>query len=199
MCKWTHLPVVIAFSPLPTVENRCQARRPYRWFSRFACYPRYAVSRAYRGFSRFGCYQRYEIELSPQIPTVGLRVFAVTNGMPPVARTVGFCLFAITNGMKLGCPCRFLPWVFAFSPLPTVENHCQARRPYRGFLRFCHYQRYFAIRPYRGFLHFRRYPRYKISVRPADRTVVFAFSPLPTVPRRSRVPRAFAFLLLPTV
>ena len=114
------LPWVFAFLPLPTVENRCQARRPYRGFLHFRHYPRYAASRAYRGFLRFRHYQRYEIELSPPIPTVGFRVFAVTHGMPPVARTVGFHVFAITNGMKLGCPCRFLPWVFALSALPTV-------------------------------------------------------------------------------
>ena len=108
-CPHRFLPWVFAFLPLPTVQNRCQARLPYRWFLRFDCYPRYAAGRAYRGFSRFRCYQRYEIGLSMPIPTVGFRVFTVTNGM------------------KLGCPCRFLPWVFAFSPSPTVENRCQAR------------------------------------------------------------------------
>ena len=88
--------MVIAFSPLPTVENRCQARRPYRGFLHFRYYPRYAAVRAYRGFSRFGCYQRYEIELSPPIPTVGFRIFAVTHGRKSLSGPLT------------------VPWVFAF-------------------------------------------------------------------------------------
>lgn len=153
--------------------------------------------------------------------TGGNHVFGLTNGMPPVARTVGFCVFAITHGMKLSCPCRFLPWVFALSPLPTVHNRCQARLPYRWFLRFDCYPRYAAGRAYRGFSRFHCYQRYEIGLSPPIPTVgfcvfavthgrkslsgpltvpwIFAFSPLPTVCRRSRVPSVFAFLLLPTV
>ena len=93
--------------------------------------------------------------------TGGNRIISITHGMLPVARTVGFCVFAITHGMKLSCPRRFLPWVFAFSPLPTVENRCQARRPYRGSSRFRHYQRYAAGRAYRRSSRFCYYPRYE--------------------------------------
>ena len=153
--------------------------------------------------------------------TGGNRVFGLTNGTPPVARTVGFRVFTVTNGMKLGCPHRFLPWVFAFLPLPTVQNRCQARLPYRWFLRFDCYPRYAAGRAYRGFSRFRCYQRYEIGLSMPIPTVgfcvfavthgrkslsgpltvpwIFAFSPLPTVCRRSRVPSVFAFLLLPTV
>ena len=157
----------------------------------------------------------------PFAPTVGPRLFAITHGIPPATRTVGNGVFAVTNGMKLGCPCRFLPWVFAFSPLPTVQNRCQVHRPYRGFLRFWPYPRYAASRAYRGFSHFRHYPRYKIALRHTDRTVGFCIfaithgvpSVAPTVGFCTfavthgtkllsgplTVPWVFIFLLLPTV
>ena len=125
-CPCRFLPWVFAFSPLPTVQNRCQVHRPYRGFLRFRPYPRYAASRAYRGFLRFRHYPRYKIAVRHVDHTVGFCVFSVTHGMPPFARTVGFRVLAVTNGMKLSCSRRFLPWVFAFLPLPTVENHCQA-------------------------------------------------------------------------
>ena len=153
--------------------------------------------------------------------TGGNHVFGLTNGTPPVARTVGFRVFTVTNGMKLGCPHRFLPWVFAFLPLPTVQNRCQARLPYRWFLRFDCYPRYAAGRAYRGFSRFHCYQRYEIGLSMPIPTVgfrtfavthgrkslsgpltvpwVFAFSPLPTVPRHSHLPSVFAFLPLPTV
>ena len=153
--------------------------------------------------------------------TGGNRIISITHGMLPVARTVGFRVLAVTNGIELICPCRFLPWVFALLPLPTVQNRCQARRPYRGFLHFRHYPRCAAGRSYRRFSRFRHYPRYEIGLSMPIPTVdfcifgvtygtkllsgpltvpwVFAFLLLPTVCRRSRVPWVFAFSPLPTV
>ena len=188
--------------PLPTVQKRCQARRPYRGFWPFRHYQRYAAGRTYRGFSCFCHYPRYEIGLSPPIPTVGFRIFAFTHGMPPVARTVGFRVFAVTHGMKLSCPRRFLPWVFAFLPLPTVQNRCQARRPYRGFLHFCYYQRYAAGRAYRRFSRFRHYPRYEIELSMPIPTVGFRIFAVThgrkSLSGTSTIPVSYTHLTLPT-
>ena len=60
------------------------------------------MRKEYRGFWRFRNYQRYEI------------------GLQAADSTVGFGVFAITNGMKLGYKRPIVPWVFAFSQLPTV-------------------------------------------------------------------------------
>ena len=81
------------------------------------------MRKEYRGFWRFRDYQRYEI------------------GLHVVDRTGGFGVFAITNGIKLDCAWPIIPWVFAFSRLPTVENGDLRRPEHRGFLRFCNYQR----------------------------------------------------------
>ena len=202
-CPRRFPPWVFAFSPLPTVQNRCQARRPYRGFSCFCRYPRYTAGHAYRGFSRFACYPRYEIELSPPIPTVGFCIFSVTHGRKSLSGTSTVPWVFAFSPLPTVCRRSHLPWVFALSPLPTVRNRCQARRPYRWFLRFRHYPRYeiglsMPI-PTVGFCIFAVTHGRKSLSGPLTVPWVFAFSPLPTVPRHSHLPWVFAFSPLPTV
>ncbi|WP_019189733.1 hypothetical protein [Levyella massiliensis] len=98
---------------------------------------------------------------------------------------MGFCVFAITNGMKLDCTWPIVPWVLAFSPLPTVENGNLRRPEHRGFLRFCDYQ------------------RYEIGLHEVDRTGGFGVFAITNGTKRRfappRVPWVLAFLPLPTV
>ena len=173
MCKWPHLPSVLAFSSLPTVRRHSPLpsvlafsplptvyRRPLvplvMAFSLLPTVRNWAVhADSYRGFLRFRHYLRYKIAVRHADRTVGFGLFAITNGTPPVARTVGLCVFAITHGRKSLSGTPPLPWVFAFLPLPTVQNRCQVPRPYRGFSRFC------------------RYPRYEIELSPPIPTVGF--------------------------
>ena len=122
MYKWPHLPVVFALSQLPTVQNRCQARRPYRGFSCFCRYPRYTAGHAYRGFLRFRHYQRYEIELSPPIPTVGFCIFGVTHGRKSLSGPLTVPWFFAFLLLPTVCRRSHVPWVFAFLPLPTVHR-----------------------------------------------------------------------------
>lgn len=65
--------------------------------------------------------------------------YAVT--VPTAICTVGNGVFGITNGRKLHIGPLDVPLVIAFLPLPTVENCASGPNAYRGFCRFCHYQR----------------------------------------------------------
>ncbi len=173
------VPWVLAFLLLPTVHRQSRVPLVFAFLPLPTVENRCQARRPYRGFLHFCRYPRYKI--------------AVRS----LGHTVGFRVFAVTHGMKLSCPRRFLPWVFAFLPLPTVQNRCQARRPYRGFLHFCYYQRYAAGRAYRRFSRFRHYPRYEIELSMPIPTVGFRIFAVThgrkSLSGTSTIPLVFAF------
>lgn len=84
---------------------------------------RWHVPFTYRWFTGIHDYPRYAI-------TSPTAIFTVGNGV-----------FGVTNGRKWRSRRPDVPWVIAFLVLPTVENRTSGPNAYRGFCRFCHYQR----------------------------------------------------------
>ena len=107
----------------------------------FCCWP--------AGTPRFGCCRLVCLFMLPgSMPPLTYRWFMgihdyprYTITAPTAICTVGNGVFAITNGRKWRDRRSDVPWVMPFLPLPTVGNGVAGGRMYRGFCRFCRYQR----------------------------------------------------------